>query len=861
MIKVIPPQSWPALDAPPLDVVKVAADGLRGHDFAAFVKRASHPLALWVRDHRPQPGEVYVHNLALGSTEKYGCFFAGAPVQTAAGCKPIEAVRVGDLVLTHKNRYRRVTHTYESSYSGPRVTVTLRGMTIPVTATANHPFWVVRAADLDKNARCEAYLRRKGSSKAAAVSRAVAEKAEFAAADTLRPDDYLIVPIRPEPIESVDLPAAEAYALGLYLAEGCITREYRQELSTRGDPKAVLLSLSAVDDQDMLRRVETELDIKATVQPSLTSDKGMRATLGRKAFAGRCASLLGTETANKRVPALVFAQSEAWRLDFLAGYLDGDGCIVKTGPRRVLNTVRASTASPTLAADLQRLLASVGIPSGVTVGTNRHANGCFGHKDFPIYALSIGRSYSAKLLDRCTRLRPVPGVANGSVGSAMQLCGEYALIPTSKVAMDTVTNETKYNLEVEEDNSFVVYTAVHNSNRNADAYGEAMLLRDHPTFEKYARFYLNHKNNDPAKSYGVVRKALFDPELGRVETITALNGTKEAAARNGGLVAERTLHKMASGIDVAVSQSCRVPGDYCTACGHFARSRAEYCTPEMCTKYGGCRDNLGRVFDDGFHLAVDNRNCHFFDLSDVSDTRGADRTAFVTGKVAAADRVVGGAELAERLGLVPPEYLLDPRTVAAAGALRKLADTAHPFPPAPTWAECVAVRADLAGKAAAAPTAPPDDAGRHALIAELAGDGVVLPPARWLALATGAPADKCAAVFAGGLDPRRDLLDRADLHDVLAAAPAPAGPGNRLSPFGKYAWLAPTPAAHQAETVRGVLAGPREKIAAAVPAGVRATAAAHYLAYQARALAAHAHTPAYPVLLAECARHNTGRTV
>src|SRR5262249_35273910 len=160
----------------------------------------------------------------------------------------------------------------------------------------------------------------------------------------------------------------------------------------------------------------------------------------------------------------------------------------------------------------------------------------------------------------------------------------------------------------------------------------------------------------------------------RVEVITALNGTKEAAERNEGLIADRELDMLDSGHDIAVSQSVKVSHDVCTGCNHSARNRSEYCTADMC-KYGGCPTHMGRVFDDGFHLFVENPQGLFFDLSNVSDTRGADRTAFITGKVAAAERTPGGAELAETLGLVPPEHLLDPHVREGMRVLEKLATT------------------------------------------------------------------------------------------------------------------------------------------------------------------------------------------
>lgn len=405
-------------------------------------------------------------------------------------------------------------------------------------------------------------------------------------------------------------------------------------------------------------------------------------------------------------------------------------------------------------------------------------------------------------------------------------------------------------------------TEKYGANRNADGYSSVMLERDAPTFEKYARWYRLHKNQDPKKSYGVVKRAFYNPDLFRIEVITALNGTKEAAERNGGLVADKELDTLNSNRDLAVSQSVKVSYDVCEGCGNKARNRTEYCGPEMC-KYGGCRDHLGKTFEDGFHLFVDNPFGSFFDLSNVSKdlgSRGADRTAFVTGKVAAADRIPGGAELADLLGLVAPDYLLEPHTLKAAACLRKLA--AHKVPysgGAPTWDQALAVRAGLAKTQAKVAVAPRDDFGRQALLAELSEDGVILPPAQWLALTTGSPAEKCAAVFAGGLDPERDLLKRADLHDVLGAQPTNAA-DIRISPKGCYSWMGPSAAAFGKEAaLRCLHPEPVVKVAACPP-NVRETAAAYYLAYQAATLARHEGSQNFPLMLAECIHHNKGLT-
>lgn len=74
------------------------------------------------------------------------CFPAGVGVRTPAGEVPIEQLRVGALVLTHRGRWRRVSRTMQRPFSGRLVVVD----GIPVTE--DHPFlcrgrWV-RARDL-----------------------------------------------------------------------------------------------------------------------------------------------------------------------------------------------------------------------------------------------------------------------------------------------------------------------------------------------------------------------------------------------------------------------------------------------------------------------------------------------------------------------------------------------------------------------------------------------------------------------------------------------------------------------------------------------------------------------------------------
>jgi hypothetical protein len=256
-------------------------------------------------------------------------------------------------------------------------------------------------------------------------------------------------------------------------------------------------------------------------------------------------------------------------------------------------------------------------------------------------------------------------------------------------------------------------TEYYGPNRNGDGFSERVCREYHPTFKKYARWYRDHDNKDKTKGRGIIKASAYNGAMHRVELLVALNSTKEAADRNGGLVADEEMEKLSRGEDIPVSMACRVSHDVCSGCGNKAKTRAEYCGPEMC-KYGGCRGNLGKTFDDGHTLFVDNPDPSFFDISKVF--RPADRTAYVLGlaeKAAHYERLVkeaaehygaeyGSSALAEKLGIAAPLWLLadtpwaDPRMLRqlkVASALvakeQELADSAAPTPYDRAFLPCV----------------------------------------------------------------------------------------------------------------------------------------------------------------------------
>ncbi len=198
-------------------------------------------------------------------------------------------------------------------------------------------------------------------------------------------------------------------------------------------------------------------------------------------------------------------------------------------------------------------------------------------------------------------------------------------------------------------------------NRNGDGFTKKACIDHCHTFEKFARLYRNHKNKDVAQSYGTVKLARYNPIMDRIELLLGLNGTKEAADRNGGLIADKELARLEKEGELPGSMACRVSHDVCSFCKHAARTREEYCTADMCAA-GGCKDNLTRLIkvgDDVHHLGVFNPYPTWFDWSHVH--KPAERTAYGA-RAAYFDKAaedggffgIDGAKAAEDLGIMAP---------------------------------------------------------------------------------------------------------------------------------------------------------------------------------------------------------------
>src|SRR3989338_7688752 len=115
------------------------------------------PLQAYFRMNERKGGQ-FEHTLIIveeGAQVHYveGCFTKGNLVTTNPDFKPIEAINIGDNVLTHDGTYRKVNDVYQLPYTGNIYNIHLYSdSTQTIETTEEHPFlWVPREKARDRN--------------------------------------------------------------------------------------------------------------------------------------------------------------------------------------------------------------------------------------------------------------------------------------------------------------------------------------------------------------------------------------------------------------------------------------------------------------------------------------------------------------------------------------------------------------------------------------------------------------------------------------------------------------------------------------------------------------------------------------
>lgn len=361
-----------------------------------------------------------------------GCHIAGAKVRTLQGEKPIEEIAIGDEVLTHKGRYRKVYNTMARPYEGNIYHIRYYGDSgRELHVTEEHPFLVVRRKYVGNHNK--------------------EFTPEWLTASELKPGDYLVVPVPqpeavPEPIHALSIPIGRGRhepvmrdvtlpmepdffrLVGYYHSEGHVDNEHYLSFSFHANETEYL---------DDTRALIQQYFGKAPVENKVRQN-GQTLVLCSTEAARTFARTFGSTVYNKQVPDFLRNALPEQLSEWVKGMWCGDGSYDERK-----NMFRYSTVSTELAYAFRDALLRLGIIASV----NRHERD---EQRQPMYTVVI----SVVSNERFGNLVGHPATNGSQSGSPFHLDENFLYMPIRAIEIEEMET-TVYNFSVEEDESYI----------------------------------------------------------------------------------------------------------------------------------------------------------------------------------------------------------------------------------------------------------------------------------------------------------------------------------------------------------------------------------------------------------------------
>lgn len=259
-------------------------------------------------------------------TAGFPCFAAGTLISTSSGYKKVEDIAEGDMVLTHKNRYRKVLTPMAKEKRG---IYELKVMGSPKTlVTEEHPFYVI-----EKNRVWNNYIRRYET---------YYSEPMWVNAEDLDKEKHLIgFSVDPTQGNPLEITLEEAFLLGRYVADGHI-----HDGKTFGKKNSynnkVVFSVGTEKLEEFLSEVQS-------YHVGYSEDKNVcKCYIINKRIMNLC-KLFGRGAENKIIHGGILSSNSDIRNAFLKGYWSGDGSFDGT-------VYKATTVSKELAYGIGRLV-------------------------------------------------------------------------------------------------------------------------------------------------------------------------------------------------------------------------------------------------------------------------------------------------------------------------------------------------------------------------------------------------------------------------------------------------------------------------------------------------------------------------
>ncbi|MEK6907087.1 MAG: LAGLIDADG family homing endonuclease, partial [Nanoarchaeota archaeon] len=387
-----------------------------------------------------------------------GCFTKGTLIQTNPDFKPIENIKEGDKVLTHKGRYKKVYFTQVRPYTGKLYKIKTYGdSSLELETTEEHPFLSVRRKYTNE--------RNKNFN------------TKWLKAKDLNKNDYLVIPIN-KAVSSLDNREFEVEKnkkkiklnvktnkdffklAGYYLAEGS-TSKNNSYLSFSFNEKEI----------EYIKEVESLIKKLFNVKTIRTYHKknhGTNVVVCSVELGRLFAQEFGKGNSNKKVPQWMMTENLEKQKELIKSWFYGDGNYYNKKHKSGLKEAfRINTTSEKLARQGKEILLRLDIFAFLNQRSRKKENrktmwtlGITGES-----MLKFGEIVDIKIKDK---------LYNKKRATRFYIDKNYAYVPIRDISIRNVIAEPVYNFGVDEDETYTANdVVVHNC--SAPQYNSASL--------------------------------------------------------------------------------------------------------------------------------------------------------------------------------------------------------------------------------------------------------------------------------------------------------------------------------------------------------------------------------------------------
>jgi glycosyltransferase involved in cell wall biosynthesis len=375
-------------------------------------------------------------------------------INTLNGYRPIIDIKVGDMVMTHKGRYKPVTEVMRKQHIGNMVKIKANADSSPLTLTEEHPVLI--------------YKKKRQTNQKKSISKIYDQEVPvFVPAKEVKRGDLVVLPKNNTKYEyqtikisnyidnfiSIDNNIVSpritncnpiidncvidydfGVLMGYIIGDGCI---HKNSISIT----------FAMHEKDFIENASDLFLKKFGIQTSIKTDHKKHCIILRCnsiVLAEFLSKTIGTLN-NKKIPSFCWESPEATKMGLIRGLFRTDGCYKK-------NTVSFTTVMKHLAYEIRQLCVDINIPISINLTNNRVYNiEAYGESAKKIHNIVEKNDISKlQLLHNPVRRPRSTHMINGH------------MVASVKRVRKIPYRGQVYNLSVDTDNSYVANWCVHN---------------------------------------------------------------------------------------------------------------------------------------------------------------------------------------------------------------------------------------------------------------------------------------------------------------------------------------------------------------------------------------------------------------